>query len=175
MLWVYSNDPGGWLSQANHVFNRLQITSNLEDYALMESIYFIIDTGSAGQDPPPGYLFLCPKEDFRTGPASFSWPSCPAYWSLDPSGVERLSTEEAARLGLPPFQLTTEIQGKAWDDGVYAGLRKFHQAKGFDPDSQDVARHLGYPFYKLPQDVNSPFAHGKLPFYANFFPLIFFS
>ncbi|KAJ6486628.1 hypothetical protein C8R45DRAFT_930264 [Mycena sanguinolenta] len=35
------------------------------------------------------------------------------------------------------------------------GLHRFHQAKGFDLDSQDVAQHLGYPLYKL----SGPFAH----------------
>ncbi|KAJ7670177.1 hypothetical protein DFH06DRAFT_1373052, partial [Mycena polygramma] len=76
------------------------------------------------------------------------WPDCPAYCSLDPSGVERLTTEQAIELEFPTLQFRTQILGKYWDDSVYAGLRKFHQAKGFDPDSQDVARHLGYPLYQ---------------------------
>ncbi|KAJ7710252.1 hypothetical protein B0H16DRAFT_1820981, partial [Mycena metata] len=140
-----SHDPEGWLSQANHVFSRLQITSNLEDYGASrkslpfsdKSVYFIITVGNAGQGLPPGYLFLCPPDNFRTGPTSFKWPNRPAYWSLDPDGIEVLSTEEAERLGFPPFRLATEIKRMSWDASVYAGLRKFHQAKGFDPDSQD--------------------------------------
>jgi hypothetical protein len=46
---------------------------------------------------------------------------------------------------------------------VYAGLRQFHRAKGFDPDSQDVACHLGYPIYQLHRagPVDPLFAHGK--------------
>ncbi|KAJ7755486.1 hypothetical protein B0H16DRAFT_715739 [Mycena metata] len=44
---------------------------------------------------------------------------------------------------------------RSWDASVYAGLRKFHRAKGFDPDSQDVARHLGYPLYQVsPQELD---------------------
>ncbi|KAJ7906966.1 hypothetical protein B0H13DRAFT_2332925 [Mycena leptocephala] len=41
---------------------------------------------------------------------------------------------------------------------VYAGLRQFHRAKGFDPDSQDVA---GYPIYQLHRagPVDPLFAH----------------
>ncbi|KAJ7486380.1 hypothetical protein B0H11DRAFT_2015954 [Mycena galericulata] len=47
-----------------------------------------------------------------------------------------------------------------WDASVvYAGLRKFHTGKGFDPDSQDVARHLEQPLYKLSPDEDAPFAH----------------
>ncbi|KAJ6592724.1 hypothetical protein B0H19DRAFT_907060, partial [Mycena capillaripes] len=75
---------------------------------------------------------------------------CPAYWSLDPTGAERLSEEDATRLGFPSIQLSWEVWGKSWDASVYAGLRQFHQAQGFDPDRQDVARHLGEPLYQLP-------------------------
>ncbi|KAJ7168926.1 hypothetical protein C8R46DRAFT_849343, partial [Mycena filopes] len=98
---------------------------------------------------PPGYLFLCPMEAFRTGPSTYKWPDCPAYWSLDPSGVERLSTEEATRLGFPLIELRTTVCTESWDPSVYAGLRQFHEGKGFDPASQDVARHMGYPLYRV--------------------------
>ncbi|KAJ7711175.1 hypothetical protein B0H16DRAFT_1900719 [Mycena metata] len=146
-----------WFTQANYIFSRLQITSNVEDYVLVDQVMFQIKIGNTTE--PPGYLFLCPTTDFQTRPSSFRWPECPAYWSLDPSGVERLSTEEATQLGFPSFQLTTRICGKFWDTSVYAGLCQFHQAKGFDPDSQDVARHLGKPLYLLSQEVDSLFAH----------------
>ncbi|KAJ7742646.1 hypothetical protein B0H16DRAFT_1257439, partial [Mycena metata] len=130
-----------WLSQASHVFSRLQIMSNLEDYCVfhlsLPRITFTFTIGNAGGYPLPGYLFLCPQKNFRIGPTSFRWPKCPAYWSLDPSGVDRLSTEEAVRLRFPPFQLGTSTCGRSWDASVYASLRKFHQAKGFNPESQD--------------------------------------
>ncbi|KAJ7034847.1 hypothetical protein C8F04DRAFT_1347072 [Mycena alexandri] len=134
-----------WMSQANHVFSRLQITSSLEDYVLIYDIYFTITIRDAGENPPPGYLFLCPKEDCQIGPNSFTWPKIPAYWSLGPEGDEVLSTEEAARIGFPSFQLTTDVFGKFWDTSVYTGLHQFHRAKGFDPDSEEVALHPGYP------------------------------
>ncbi|KAJ7029901.1 hypothetical protein C8F04DRAFT_1043024 [Mycena alexandri] len=159
-LPVYS-DPAGWWSQANYVFSRLQITSNLEDYVLLRYISFILTIGDAVEDPPPGYLFLCPKEDFQTGPTSFTWPKIPAYWSLDPQGVDVLSTEEAARLGFPSFQQTTIVHGRSCDASVYPSLCKFHQAKGFNPESQDVALHLGHALYKLSGDLIPPFAHSE--------------
>ncbi|KAJ7928268.1 hypothetical protein B0H13DRAFT_1860701 [Mycena leptocephala] len=34
-------------------------------------------------------------------------------------------------------------------DSSSAELRQSHRAKGFDPDSQDLACHLGYPIYQL--------------------------
>jgi hypothetical protein len=124
-------------------------------------MYFQIIISQTVEDPPLGYLFLCPPENLRTGSSSFRWPECPAYWSLNPSGVESLSTEDATALGFPTISLSTEIWGRSWDTSVYAGLRQFHQAKGFDPDTQDVARHLGELLYHLAAETDVPFAHGK--------------
>ncbi|KAJ7168820.1 hypothetical protein C8R46DRAFT_240071 [Mycena filopes] len=159
---VYLSDGReSWLTQANYIFSSLQIASKLENHVLVTAIHFeligpkqTVDSGC-----PPGYLFLCPEQHFQVGTSSFKWPDNPAYWSLDPSGVERLSMEEATQLGFPRFTLTTEVHGVSWDTSVYAGLRQFHQAKGFDPESQDVARHLGLPLYQLSGNIDPPFAH----------------
>ncbi|KAJ7835749.1 hypothetical protein B0H14DRAFT_2363225, partial [Mycena olivaceomarginata] len=110
---------------------------------------------------PRGFLFLCPPEHFRTGQSSVRWPECPAYWSLDPSGVEPLGMENATELGFPSISLSMKIFGWSWDASVYAGLRQFHQAKGFDPDSLDVARHLGHPLCQLVAQMDPLFAHGQ--------------
>ncbi|KAJ7795749.1 hypothetical protein B0H14DRAFT_2391341, partial [Mycena olivaceomarginata] len=81
------------------------------------------------------------------------------YWSLDSSGVQRLSWEDAASLGFPCIGILEYAQGYSWDSGVYEGLRQFHQAKGFDPDSQELALHLGEPLYELSSQTNTSFAH----------------
>ncbi|KAJ6462961.1 hypothetical protein C8R45DRAFT_940621 [Mycena sanguinolenta] len=116
-----------------------------------------------------GFLFLSPQEDFQVGPSSFRWPDCPAYWSLDASGAERLTLEDAANLGFPSFVLSTKIQIFSSDARVYAGLRQFHEAKSFHLDSQDVARHLGHPLYQL----SGPFAHTRKSFSTEEFPVDF--
>ncbi|KAJ7813028.1 hypothetical protein B0H13DRAFT_2143244 [Mycena leptocephala] len=38
-----------------------------------------------------------------------------------------------------------DVHAVSWDTRVYAGIRQFHQARGFDPHSQEVAAALGYP------------------------------
>lgn len=126
----------------------------------MWRVLFKLEVSRTAQEPPAGFFFLCPPEDFKTEPSSYRWPGCPAYWSLDPSGVDRLTLEEATRLGFPAFQCTTELWGKSWDDSVYEGLRKFYRAKGLDPDSQELARHLGYPLYELSSEADSTFVQG---------------
>ncbi|KAJ6462872.1 hypothetical protein C8R45DRAFT_1107946 [Mycena sanguinolenta] len=148
-----------WLSQANHIFRHLHIMSDFEDYVFLDRIQFELDILETTGDPPEGFLFLCPKEDFQTGALSFCCPTHMAYWSLDPSGVDPLSPEEATRLGFASFVLTTRGDGLYWDASIYEGLRQFHQAKGFAPYSQDVARHLGRPFYQVSSQVDAPFAY----------------
>ncbi|KAJ6462941.1 hypothetical protein C8R45DRAFT_1108008 [Mycena sanguinolenta] len=138
-----------WLSQANYILRRLRIRSNFEDYGFLYLIHFKLDISETTRDPPAGFLFLCPGEHFRIGPSSFCWPACPAYWSLDPSGIDCLSPEDATRLGFPLLEFITTAEVWYWDSSVYEGLRQFHQAKGFDPYSQDVARHLGHPLWQL--------------------------
>jgi hypothetical protein len=69
--------------------------------------------------------------------------------------------EDATALGFPTISLFTEVCGWSWDASVYAGLRQFHQAKGFDPESLDVARHLDEPLYQLAGEIDPLFAHGE--------------
>ncbi|KAJ6450949.1 hypothetical protein C8R47DRAFT_312090 [Mycena vitilis] len=160
--WWRTDAGHHWFSQANHIFNRCQITSNFNEYVLTTRVSFEIDISEVITTIPTGFLFVCPVEALHIGRSSLCWPECPAYWSLDPSGGERLTTEQAIELGFPTLQFSTEIDGIYWDDDrLYAGLRKFHQAKGFDPYSQDVARHLGYPLYQLSTNAYAPFAHSK--------------
>ncbi|KAF8145049.1 hypothetical protein K438DRAFT_1515598, partial [Mycena galopus ATCC 62051] len=96
-------------------------------------------------DVPRAYLFVCPTESFRSGPSSFRAPEFPAFWSLDPAGMSPLTSAEATRLGFPRIILTTSLTGRLWNASVYAGLRQLHEAKGFNPDSRDIATHLGHP------------------------------
>jgi hypothetical protein len=70
--------------------------------------------------------------------------------------------EDATALGFPSISLSTKIEeGWSWDASVYAGLCQFHRAKGFDPDSQDVARYFGHPIYQLSREIDALFTHGK--------------
>ncbi|KAJ7691561.1 hypothetical protein B0H17DRAFT_1062920 [Mycena rosella] len=159
LIWLNLSylQPDCWLSQANHIFSSLKISSDFHDYVVLDSICFELAISSTLSDPSKGFLFLCPVEDFQTGPWTFRWPNCPAYWSLDPSGAERLSVEDAANLGFPSIRRFMLIGGRLWDANVYAGLRQFHHAKGFNPESQDISRHSGHILYQLLSERHSPF------------------
>ncbi|KAJ7240679.1 hypothetical protein C8J57DRAFT_1085552 [Mycena rebaudengoi] len=129
-----------WLAQANHVFDSPGTALHLNDYVLVDLIQFSLILSEPRDDPPQGYLFPDLQSEF---PTSFRIPDCPVYWSFDPSGTERLSAEEASNHRFPDFTFGMEIFGKSWDSLVYAGLGQFHQAKGFDPRSREVAMELG--------------------------------
>ncbi|KAJ7620282.1 hypothetical protein FB45DRAFT_871321 [Roridomyces roridus] len=60
-----------------------------------------------------------------------------------------LNAVNAIDLGFPTIQLRTDVRGYSWDTSVYEGLRQFHAVKGFDPDSQDLAKHLRCPLFYL--------------------------
>ncbi|KAJ7509085.1 hypothetical protein B0H11DRAFT_2270607 [Mycena galericulata] len=152
-LWLYTSYGSdklaqGWLSQANYVFRQYPVTAHYENYAQVSYIKYVLTLPT--EILPDGYLFLCPLDDLKSETGGFiERPECPAYWSLDPSGCERLSPEEASAGGFPSFKWEREVYYANWDERVYAGLSQFHAGKGFDPYSQDVARHLGLPLYEL--------------------------
>ncbi|KAJ6612604.1 hypothetical protein B0H10DRAFT_2436888 [Mycena sp. CBHHK59/15] len=152
-----------WLSQANCIFSRLDITSGYDDYVLVTNLRYWLRMSRPVGDIPAGYLFLRPLADFESDTGRFRLPDCEgdAYWSLDPSGVERLSMEEATNLGFPFMDFDMEIYGFSWDASAYAGLRQFHLGKGFDPESQDVARRLSLPLYQVIDwdGVEAPLTH----------------
>ncbi|KAJ7340628.1 hypothetical protein DFH08DRAFT_811841 [Mycena albidolilacea] len=148
-----------WLSQANHVFSCLGITSKFEDYVRLSSIIVEITMSPTIPHPSKGYLFVCPLKQFHIGPSlSSKWPECLAYWSLHPLGVEQLSWEDAATLSFPHIGILEYVNGRSWDVCMYEGLHQFHQAKGFDPDSQELALQLGEPLYELSSQTNTSFA-----------------
>ncbi|KAJ7079695.1 hypothetical protein C8R44DRAFT_722870 [Mycena epipterygia] len=155
-------DFGSWLSQANYVFSELLTPPKHGDCLLIESIEYQLSFSSPSENLPEGYLFLCPLEDFRDHDGRWiSNPECPAYWSLDPSGQQRLSAAEASRIGFSSLTLERILWGRSWTENVYAALSHFHAGKGFDPSSQDVVRHLGHPLYVLFSSADVDSARGE--------------
>ncbi|KAJ7711201.1 hypothetical protein B0H16DRAFT_1437919 [Mycena metata] len=122
---------------------------------------WVLSRTTCSSCPSKGWLFVCPDTQLRSGSCSFRWPDCAAYWSRDPFRAVRLSPEEAEEAGFPPITLELRGWGDSWDSIDYAALWQFHQAKGFAPDSQEIARYLGHPLYQLCDEVGveTPFAH----------------
>ncbi|KAJ7667183.1 hypothetical protein B0H17DRAFT_256299 [Mycena rosella] len=122
-----------WLAQANYMFSQVETESREDEYVFVDEVAYYLQLAKPSARPSPGYLFLCPFQDLQHA-------STAAYWSCDPSGIERRG---------PALKLIVKAWGHSWDAFLYAGLQQFHRGKGFDPRSQDVARHLGFPLYRL--------------------------
>ncbi|KAJ6549770.1 hypothetical protein B0H19DRAFT_1264681 [Mycena capillaripes] len=156
---VYSNDvcSEGWLAQACHTFNSLDIKSSLEDYFLVYAINCCLQLLGPVENLPHGYLFLCPWRDFETDiPVCFAIPEYPGYWSVDPSGVNRLSAQESKDHGFPDISVSVKVCGSSWDSSVYTGICQFQEGKGFDSYSQEVAIELDCPLFQIscePEDL----------------------
>ncbi|KAF7353275.1 hypothetical protein MSAN_01515400 [Mycena sanguinolenta] len=126
-----------WLAQANRIFAELEEEARVEDYVCISYLQFSLRIANK-HHIPEGYLFACPPRDFHTSTESnanlYQWPACPAYWSLDPSGADCLRMEDANNLGFPAIHIETVV------------------GKGFNPESQEVARQLGYPLFEVLSD-----------------------
>ncbi|KAJ7642180.1 hypothetical protein FB45DRAFT_1022883 [Roridomyces roridus] len=141
--------PKAWMTQASHIFASLGIQKNRHNYVFFDCLRLMMHFSGSPDNLPPGYLFLFPQQVDR----------CPAYWSIDPFGVERLTPEEAVGMGFPEFQLDMKILVLFWLDELYAAMREVHAAKGYDPDTLDVAKDLGYPLYKSPCETEELHAY----------------
>ncbi|KAJ7057444.1 hypothetical protein C8F01DRAFT_1372121 [Mycena amicta] len=136
-----------WMSQASHIFNSLNIRDKFDSYFLAygwPKVKFTVPEGA-----PNGYLFY--------SPIGLQLPKKPSqiFWSFDPLGREQLSWKEARARGFPKLILSNFVEAFQWDASVYEEIRAMHIAKGFDPDTQDVARHLGYPLFELVSDIKA--------------------
>ncbi|KAJ7095584.1 hypothetical protein C8R44DRAFT_718195 [Mycena epipterygia] len=160
-IWS-GTDMGCWLSQANYVFSQLLTPPKHEDCFVINGIHYQLSFSGPSENLPEGYLFLCPLEDLQDDDGRWL-PNlkCPAYWSLDPSGSNTLSPEEEYSFGFPSPKVEMHIAMRAWDGNIYAALSHFHAGKGFNPNGQDVARHLGQPLYELSSGPNVDSAHSE--------------
>ncbi|ESK86046.1 hypothetical protein Moror_9382 [Moniliophthora roreri MCA 2997] len=156
----------GWLSQSPRGFNAVDVTEGKENFVIVDPPFLEIrstrhpanfhtlrnDEHLIEETPPtPIYLFLHPL------PMSVSelvlWiERRPYFWSLDKTGQSWMSEEECDRWGLPVltpqvnyFSSDTSVRLRSWPTYVYAGLRDWQKARGFDPTTSDWARELGYP------------------------------
>ncbi|KAJ7617848.1 hypothetical protein FB45DRAFT_756413, partial [Roridomyces roridus] len=129
-----------WMSQANYIFEQLQITSDFQDYGETCLPYTTADHSQCysihSRTRPDGYLFLCPPNHcfpVPEHPNYFQLSQCPWFWSFDPNGRSRLTAEEAESHGFPCVEMEMEVLESSWDASVYEALRQFHAAKGVRP------------------------------------------
>ncbi|KAJ6529469.1 hypothetical protein DFH09DRAFT_1094045 [Mycena vulgaris] len=153
-----------WLAQANSVArHRTPINYSMNSYYLPAEIKFRVSIwypddsfnlrGTFMSDTPAQdiYLFLFkPRVEVVDGYPVVQIPRADEafYWSLDPRGKAKLSSEKVEDLGVPCVFFESWITGASWSQRDYDTLADVHFAKGAHPFSSDVAICLDYPLVK---------------------------
>lgn len=154
-----------WLSQAEWIFNSLSTTTPVDAFreflvlminvsahvhlSVIQAIHLeLVIHGLAqcieyhGSLP---FLFLRQPETQSHGThISICMPNPHMYWSFDPLG-RQIYTDSRH---LPMIKCTILAEGQSLQPYPYEALRKFHELKGFDPDTQDIAQYLGLPLFE---------------------------
>ncbi|KAK7063348.1 hypothetical protein R3P38DRAFT_2818264 [Favolaschia claudopus] len=103
------------------------------------------------------FFFLPPARGFYTSDLTqCCFTTEEPYWSFDPSGNNRLSPNEALNLGLPQASLEIFVDQVFVDEALFKDLHTFHTMKGFNAESQEIAKHLGLPLYYFGDEGDPP-------------------
>ncbi|KAJ7818705.1 hypothetical protein B0H14DRAFT_2456117 [Mycena olivaceomarginata] len=154
-----------WLSQQTYVHKHLQgvivadvslhfITGIHFDCILDHQLDGFTLRGTFMTDAPSDkvYLFLFPPQvEILDGQLTIINPPDAEkyYWSFDPVGLDQLTHEIAEDIGLPTPKFMIVADGLFLEEEDTNLLREFHAAKGFDPESQDIAIAMRYPLVDI--------------------------
>ncbi|KAJ7215541.1 hypothetical protein GGX14DRAFT_443045 [Mycena pura] len=142
-----------WLSQANFCISGTSFQDRERNtYGTIDTLncIIIVDTESRHQLRREGtlreaYLFPCPiRVRYHARRIGLEFPHADQwYWSLDPSGVTKMTVEECDSVGLPRWKFFFLPTVNAWHEYHYNAIREFSETRGFHPYSNDVTRQLG--------------------------------
>ncbi|KAG7090126.1 hypothetical protein E1B28_011735 [Marasmius oreades] len=137
------NERYPWLSQALSVFHahNIPLDEDLSSYKLVYS-YFRLTGAFQKSKNKRQRRCLCPTIYLFFRPSPY-----PLYhWSFDPTGQTPFSPDMCKYLGLP-FKLTLQVTHcqKSWPTKIYKAVHAHQIARGFDPNTTDFARYLGWP------------------------------
>ncbi|KAL0566066.1 hypothetical protein V5O48_015950 [Marasmius crinis-equi] len=162
-IWTDRIEEGvAWMSQALSVFHALGVSldDNLKNFELIVPDLYLrgeVFYSEHTRRQQPIHLFIR-----RLSPSTPSTPSdryrtsALHYWSFDPTGRHPLSAETCNQLGLPT-ELSLWVyppHQDHWDNESYRRIHEYQLARGFDPTTNDFARHLGYPTYSVQSDAD---------------------
>jgi len=159
-----------WLSQANMYIRE---TKPRYRYGVVDALgcAVMVDTESHDLLRPEGttrqaHIFVCPVSIRHEGPRiGLEFPDADQmYWSLDPCGNTRMTQDECDAIGLPRLRFLFLPIARFWHEYHYNAIREFYEAKGFDPNSDDVTRLLDLPLAQVePNIVTNIIPEASLP------------
>ncbi|KAF8187377.1 hypothetical protein K438DRAFT_1972996 [Mycena galopus ATCC 62051] len=153
-----------WLSQANRCISETIYERNTFRYVTINKLrcllvinkefrYLLRPEGTLLQ----AYLFPCSVGVRREGPyTGIEFPDTDHfYWSLDPSGIPRMSEDECDRNGLLRWKFLFVPTGNLWHNYHYNVVRELSEARGVDPYSNTVAQLVGLPLAEMEPAVQA--------------------
>ncbi|KAK1223201.1 hypothetical protein PQX77_013924 [Marasmius sp. AFHP31] len=144
-----------WLSQTSSVFHArgVSLDNDLEDFYLVYPTAwlrdYVDDSPSKRQlrRQQPIYLFVYPPPTPPT--RSHSKTSSLHHWSFQEDGHSHISPESCFHLGLPvELEYLFNWSSPSWPRKSYKSLHQYQIARGLDPTTADLARHLAYPIFQ---------------------------
>ncbi|KAK7007497.1 hypothetical protein R3P38DRAFT_2792265 [Favolaschia claudopus] len=137
-----------WLSQAGYVLSQLGLDFDVCSVVRRIKVKAIIHPSKPSIDEAE--LFLPPLSAFLAlGCTHLQYPTLQTeqpFW-FDPISKQPLSGKTAQELGLPEIEIAIRVKSQYLDQSTLKSLREFHRAKGFAPDTQDIAKQLKNPLY----------------------------
>ncbi|KAK6966768.1 hypothetical protein R3P38DRAFT_3152229 [Favolaschia claudopus] len=153
-LCAWSTQKEAWLSQADHVLSQLGLDFGVCSVVTGVNVHARIHPSKPSISE--AILFIPPRSAFLTPDGTrLQYPAEQPYW-FDTWHQESLSADKAERLGLPVIELSIDFESVYLDKSTLELIRAFHQGKGFDPDSQNIAKHLGHPLYYFGNEGDPP-------------------
>uniref|UniRef100_A0A0W0FBX3 Uncharacterized protein n=1 Tax=Moniliophthora roreri TaxID=221103 RepID=A0A0W0FBX3_MONRR len=156
-----------WLAQAHSIFSQLGIHEDeREEYSITTGFRLSLEhveahtywgetTNIAFHKPtkPTLYLFIRPIPRLSDDETAWrSWADNTYFWSLVPSGHDKMSESTRVSLGLSSYKTQIDIRRRSWSFETYGVLERFQHFKRFDSKTTDYARSLSYPLMQVVGD-----------------------
>ncbi|KAJ6595025.1 hypothetical protein DFH09DRAFT_1357794 [Mycena vulgaris] len=152
-----------WLSQANHcIGGTISKGGKRYRYGTIDTLRCLIalDTELQHMLRPEGtlreaHLFPCSISVRHQGPRiGLDFPDADHwYWSLDPTGITRMTQDECDLIGLPRWKFDFVPTINAWHEYHYNAIREFSETRDFDPYSNDATRLLGLSLAEIESNI----------------------
>ncbi|KAK7047426.1 hypothetical protein VNI00_006657 [Paramarasmius palmivorus] len=100
----------------------------------------------------PCYLCVPDIMTQQDTPNLTAWVQGSYYLSFDPFGETPIPEECHAAMGLPILEPVINIYTGYWYKFEYQFAQRWQECNGFDPETTDFARSLGYPMWEIVED-----------------------
>ncbi|KAF7299895.1 hypothetical protein HMN09_00997100 [Mycena chlorophos] len=149
-----------WASQAEYVPAQLELddATSLSNYAPITEFKITVSFQAATVNHNVFLSLASPDRIFQHD----TYIQRVAYWALDRYGNQPLDATAAHAFGLPDLLIEAIVTVVHYPQTYYEEIKSVHKARGFDPQSADIALSLGYPAFRLPDRCDPRFPNVQI-------------